>query len=331
MNRVRSSSRGGARHLAPLSAAALICAAAGLSAPPTATGQSALAGTPPALHVAASGEYSWSAARVTVDARMAEGSSLTVTLNWPSGRSEALGLQRESDGAIERHSWTGRLDEPGAYSVEAVIEGPNQDRWTDTASLSLAAGEPQCSLSLAAPSDPTLWWLTEITVNTCDSGAVTGDLATGYVVVTKDGVQVASLDMAGACERTFHIPWEGDYEASVQLADNRGVEATCSSNDVGVDARHPRAWLFGDVAGGIHRTSRPDIGEETPATAAVAGGGLGLMIPHQAGADRTFAFFSRAAGGRGAQQLARRRGGCRVGPQHAGRLFRRWRRGLGPR
>lgn len=256
-----------------------------------------MAETPPSLHFSASGTYSFSSARVTVDARVAEGSELTVRLSGPSGGAETLSMEPGGSGPIGRHTWVGQLPEAGEYRVEATLDGPNQDRWTDSETLTLAAGEPSCSVSVSVPEGPTEWWLTEITANVCESSAATGELATAYVVVERDGVRIASMDMSDACERSFFIPEGGDYVASAEIHDDRGVSATCSSNDVGVEERYPRAWLTMDLAGGALRSSREDI-RDAPATAALGGGGLGFTIPFRSGPGGSLALTTRVAGGR---------------------------------
>ena len=253
--------------------------------------------TPPRLYFAASGEFSFATARVTVDARMTEGAALTVRLTRPSGTTETLSTERNGTGPIARHTWTGSLPEAGDYRVEAVLEGGGRDRWSAAETLSLRAGEPSCAVSLAVPEGPTEWWLQEITANVCESAAATGELATAYVTVTRDGEQIASMDMSQACERSFFIPWGGEYEADAVVHDDRGVNATCSSNDVGVEESHPRAWVTTDFAGGVTRSSRPDV-QDPPNTSPLAGAGLGLTIPFRPASDTTVALTARVAGGR---------------------------------
>lgn len=253
--------------------------------------------TPPRLYFAASGEFSFATARVTVDARMTAGPALTVRLTRPSGATETLSTERNGTGPIARHTWTGSLTEAGDYRVEAVLEGGGRERWSATETLSLRAGEPTCAVSLAVPEGPTEWWLQEITANVCESAAATGELATAYVTVTRDGEQVASMDMSQACERSFFIPWGGEYEADAVVHDDRGVDASCSSNDVGVDESHPRAWVTADLAGGVTRSSRPDV-QNPPNTSPLAGAGLGLTIPFRPASDTTLALTARVAGGR---------------------------------
>lgn len=278
-------------------ASGLTMASFGRPGAPAAGPVQGMGGTPPSLHFSASGTYSFSSARVTVDARVAEGSELTVRLTDPSGGTETLSMEPGGSGAIRRHTWVGQLTEAGQYRVEATLEGPNQDRWTDSETLTLDAGEPSCAVSVSVPEGPTEWWLTEITANVCESSAATGDLATAYVVVERDGVRIASMDMSDACERAFFIPEGGDYVASAEIHDDRGVSATCSSSDVGVDERYPRAWLTLDLAGGALRSSREDI-VDAPATAALGGGGLGLTVPFRSGPGGSLAFSARVAGGR---------------------------------
>lgn len=253
--------------------------------------------TPPRLYFAASGDFSFASARVTVDARMTAGAGLTVRLTGPSGSTETLSMGRNGTGPIARHTWTGQLTEAGEYRVEAVLEGGGRERWAATETLSLRAGEPSCAVSLSVPEGPTEWWLQEITASVCESAAATGELATGYVTVTRDGEQIASMDMSEVCERSFFIPWGGDYEANAEVHDDRGVSATCSSNDVGVEESHPRAWVTADLAGGLNRSSREDL-IDPPNTSPLAGAGLGLTIPFRPASDTTLALTARVAGGR---------------------------------
>lgn len=253
--------------------------------------------TPPRLHFAASGDFSFASARVTVDARMTPGAALTVRLTRPSGATEALAMERGGTGPIARHTWTGQLPEAGDYRVEAVLEGGGRERWAASESLALRAGEPVCSVSLSVPEETTEWWLQEITANVCESAAATGELATAYVTVSRDGERIASMDMSAACERSFFIPRGGEYEAAAEVHDDRGVGATCSSSDVGVEEIHPRAWITADLAGGLNRSTRADV-VDPPNTAPLAGAGLGLTIPFRPAADTTLALTTRVAGGR---------------------------------
>lgn len=253
--------------------------------------------TPPRLYFAASGDFSFASARVTVDARMTAGPDLTVRLTGPSGSTETLSMGRNGTGPIARHTWTGQLTEAGEYRVEAVLEGGGRERWAAAETLSLRAGEPSCAVSLSVPEGPTEWWLQEITASVCESAAATGELATAYVTVTRDGEQIASMDMSEVCERSFFIPWGGEYEADAEVHDDRGVSATCSSNDVGVEESHPRAWVTADLAGGLTRSSREDL-IDPPNTSPLSGAGLGLTIPFRPAADTTLALTARVAGGR---------------------------------
>ena len=256
---------------------------------------------PPVLHFAASGEHAFSSGRITVDARPADGATLTVTLTAPSGTRQTLSMAREGN----RHSWTGHLTEAGTWRADAVVEGPGgagngagAASASATASVSLAAGAPSCSVSVSAPKTPTPYLDAEIVINTCDATAVTGEIATRYARVLQDGVEVSSLDSSDACERRFILPGGGDYEAVLEVVDDRGVSGSCSSPGLDVAARYPRYWLTTDLAAGLWRSTRPDI-LNGPRSEAVGGASAGIVLPHNPDGDRTTAFSARVAGGFG--------------------------------
>ena len=251
---------------------------------------------PPTVHFAASGEYSFSSGRISVDVPILDGSELTVTLVSPSGNRETVSTTRSPSG--RRSTWTGRLPEPGTWRAEVVVEGPNQSRASGEASVSLMPGEPNCSVSLSAPEMATHYLDAAIQVNTCDASAVTGSIANRYVRVLRDGVQVAGVDASDSCERTFILPGDGTYEAVLEVTDDRGVASTCSASELDVVADHPRYWPVMDALGGVYRSSRADI-VDPPQSSALAGAGLGITIPHDAAAARTTAFTARAGGGIG--------------------------------
>ena len=245
---------------------------------------------PPVLHFVASGEYAFSAARITVDVRLEEGARLNVTLTSPSGSSENLTMDREG----KRFSWTGQLREAGAWRAEATVSGVGSPR-SANASVSLEAGAPTCSLSINAPEQATHYLSAEFVVDACGSSAVTGDIATRYITVTQDGVQISTLDASDQCERRFILPGDGNYEATVTIADDRGVTATCSSADVGVDALHARIWPSLDLGGGLYRAMRPDIMSDP--SSLLAGGAAALTIAHRPAEVRTRTLMLRVAGG----------------------------------
>lgn len=252
---------------------------------------------PPVLHFDASGEHAFASGRITVDARLAEGAELTVRLTSPSGQTETLSMTREG----HRFSWTGHLTEAGTWRAEAVVEGAEAGNGSDraraaaSASLPLLAGAPTCSVTVSAPESPTPYLGAEIMVNTCDATAATGEIATRYARIFRDGVEVSTLDSSDACERRFVLPGGGNYEASLEVVDDRGVSGTCSSPGLGVDARYPRFWPILDLAGGTYRSARPDIPE--PRSSPLGGAGVGIMIPHTPGEERTTAFGVRAGAG----------------------------------
>ena len=270
---------------APLSLAAFL--AAGILG----ASSTALAQSPPVVNFVTSGEYAHSSARVTVDATREEGSTVTARLISPSGASETLNLDRDG----RRHSWVGHLREAGTWRVEAVVEGPG-GRQTGEASVSLPGGEPTCSLSVSAPAERTDYIEAEITVNVCDAQATTGSIASRYIRVMQDGVQISGLDATDQCERSFILQGAGIYDAVAEVVDDRGMSATCSSNDVDVEALYARAWLTGDAAGGMTRSSRADI-IDSPSSAPLGGLALGITVPFDPGADSTTAFMARAAAG----------------------------------
>ncbi len=278
-----------AQRLGGAALAALFTAAAGASPAETPP-------DPPILHFEASDEYSFAAARITVDARLMPGAELTVSLTSPSGNREVLTMSRDG----HRHTWTGQLGEVGTWQAEAVVDGPSgsgSERLTASGSVSLRAGEPSCSVSVSAPEVPTHYLDAHIVVDTCEASAQTGQIATRYARVLRDGVQVATLDSTNTCERSFVVPGGGDYEATLEVVDDRGVSGSCTSPGLGVDARYPRFWPTLDFAAGTFRTSRADI-VDGPRSALVGGSGVGIMIPHHSDEDRTTSFHARAGGGR---------------------------------
>lgn len=246
---------------------------------------------PPAIHFVASGDYAFSAARITVDVRLEEGARLNVTLTSPSGGSEALSLDRDGN----RHTWTGQLTEGGTWRAEATVSGAGSPQ-SANASVSLDPGTPTCSLNISAPEQATDYLTAEFVVNSCDASAVTGEIATRYITVLQDGVQISTLDASNQCERRFILPGGGNYEATVTVADDRGVTATCSSADVGVDALHARIWPSLDLGGGLYRAMRPDIATADPSSLLV-GGAAALTIAHQPAETRTRTLTVRVAGG----------------------------------
>lgn len=280
------------RSILPLFAALLLIPASGMAQPEEWP-------PPPTVHFAASGDYSWATARVSVDVHVLDGSELSVTLTSPSGSEETLNVQRES--GSRRHTWTGRLEEPGSWRVAAVVDGPLQGRESGEASLSLMAGEPTCSVALSAPEVATHYLDAAIVVNSCDSAAETGSIATRHVRVLRDGVQVASVNTTDSCERTFILPGDGSYEAILEVADDRGVGATCSSNDLDVAVEYARYWPILDGLAGIYRSERGDI-MNTPQSDPLAGAAIGITIPHDAAAASTTAFSARAGAGIGTNQ-----------------------------
>ena len=246
---------------------------------------------PAVIHFVVSGEYAFSAARVTVDVRLEEGARLNVTLTSPSGGSENLSLDRDG----RRYSWTGQLREAGTWRVEATVSGAGSPQ-SASATVSLEEGTPTCSLNVSAPEQATHYLAAEFVANSCDASAVTGEIATRYITVLQDGVQISTMDASDQCERRFILPGGGNYEASVTIADDRGVTATCSSADLGVDALYPRFWPIADFATGTYKSGRADI-FPSPAASWLSGAGVGVTVPHDALAERTNAFTVRAGGG----------------------------------
>ena len=267
----------------------LVAAAPGLAAPSAAA---QLPQEPPVIHFVASGAYSFSAARITVDVRLEQGARLNVTLTSPSGASETLSMDRDE----RRHSWTGQLDEAGTWRAEATVSGVGSPQ-SANATVSLDEGAPTCSLTISAPEQATHYLTAEFVVNSCGASATTGEIATRYITVLQDGVQISTLDASDQCERRFVLPGDGDYEATVTVADNRGVTVTCSSNDVGVDALHARIWPSLDLGGGLYRAMRPDIASDP--SSLLAGGAAALTIAHQPAEVRTRTLTLRVAGGLG--------------------------------
>ena len=246
---------------------------------------------PPVIHFVVSGEYAFSAARVTVDVRLEEGTRLNVTLTSPSGGSENLTMDRDG----RRYSWTGQLREAGTWRAEATVSGAGSPQ-SASATVSLEAGTPTCSLSISAPERATHYLAADFVVNSCDATAATGEIATRYITVLQDGVQVSTLDASDQCERRFILPGGGAYEATVTIADDRGVTGTCSSADLGVDALYPRFWPIADFVTGTYKSERADI-FPSPEAAWLSGAGMGVTVPHDALAERTNAVTVRAGGG----------------------------------
>ena len=275
-------------HLLPLAGLLLLpLTAAAQSWPP-----------PPQVHFSASGEFTHSTAIVAVDAWVLDGSTLTATLTSPSGSRETLSMERSGN----RSEWTGSLREAGTWRVEVVVDGPNQDRATADASLSLIRGEPTCVVSLSAPETPTHYLEARITVNTCESSAATGEIATRYARVMLNDEEVGAVDASEICERAFILPGDGNYEAVAEVADDRGVTATCSSRDLVVDGDYPGYWLTLDSLGGTQRDSRPDVYDPDSLTSPLVGAGVGITVPRDRRADATTAFSGRAGAGIGTNQ-----------------------------
>ena len=276
-----------ANALAQALALVLLAAPVGLAAPVAAQ----LPQDPPVIHFVASGEYAFSAARVTVDVRLEEGGRLNVTLTSPSGGSENLSMDRDG----KRYSWTGQLREAGTWRAEARVSGAGSPK-SASATVSLDPGTPTCSLTISAPEQATHYLAAEFVANSCDASAVTGEIATRYITVLQDGVQISTMDASDQCERRFILQGGGNYEASVTIADDRGVTATCSSADLGVDALYPRFWPIADFVTGVYQSERADVWpSEEPAW--LSGAGVGVTVPHEAMAERTNAFTIRAGGG----------------------------------
>ena len=246
----------------------------------------------PALHFAASGPFAFASARITVDVRLQEGARLGVTLTPPSGASRDLSLTR----AGNRFSWTGQLDEAGVWRAEATVSGAGPAQ-SASATVSVEEGAPTCAVTVHAPEQPTHYLTAEFVVDGCGAAAVTGEIATRYITVLQDGVRVASMDASDRCERRFVLPGAGAYEATLTVADDRGVTALCSSTDIAVDALHPRFWPIADLATGLYNSERPDVAEDVSGAAWLGGGGIGLTVPHDAAADTTNALTVRAGGG----------------------------------
>ena len=263
----------------------------------------ALSGTPaaaapqapqdaPAIHFTASGPFAFASARITVDVRLQEGARLTVTLTPPSGGSENLSLTR----AGNRFSWTGQLDEAGVWRAEAAVSGAGPPQ-AASATVSIEQGAPTCSVTVRAPEQPTHYLTAEFVADGCGAAAATGEIATRYITVLQDGVRIASMDASDRCERRFILPGGGAYEARLTVADDRGVTATCSSTDLNVDALYPRFWPIADLVTGLYNSERPDVADDVSGAAWLGGGGIGLTVPHDAGADTTNALTVRAGGG----------------------------------
>ena len=247
---------------------------------------------PPAIHFTASGPFTFASARITVDVRLEEGARLGVTLTPPSGASRDLSLTRDG----HRASWTGQLDEAGVWRAEAAVSGAGPSR-TASATVTIEEGAPSCSVTIHAPGQPTHYLTAEFVADGCDAAAVTGEIATRYITVLRDGVQISTMDATGQCERRFVLPGGGAYEATLAVADDRGVTATCSSTDLAVDALYPRFWPIADLATGLYNSERPDVADDAAGAAWLGGGGVGLTVPHDPGAETTNALTVRAGGG----------------------------------
>ena len=246
----------------------------------------------PAIHFAASGPFAFASARITVDVRLQEGARLGVTLTPPSGASRDLSLTR----AGNRFSWTGQLDEAGVWRAEAAVSGAGPSR-TASATVAVEEGAPACSVTIHAPEQPTHYLTAEFVADSCGAAAVTGAIATRYITVLQDGVRIASMDASDRCERRFILPGGGAYEATLAVADDRGVTATCTSTDLAVDALYPRFWPIADLATGLYNSERPDVADDVSGAAWLGGGGIGLTVPHDPAADTTNALTVRAGGG----------------------------------
>ena len=268
-------------------AVAVLSVAPGFAAP----AETQLPQDPPVIHFVASGEYAFSAARVTVDVRLEEGARLNVTLTSPSGGSENLAMDRDG----RRYTWTGQLREAGTWRAEATVSGAGSPR-SANASVSLDPGTPSCSLNVSAPEQATHYLEAEFVADACGSSAVTGEIATRYITVLQDGVQISTLDASAQCERRFILQGGGTYEATVTIADDRGVTATCSSDNLGVDALYPRFWPIADFATGTYKSERTDI-VPSPEASWLSGAGVGITVPHDEAAERTNALTVRAGGG----------------------------------
>ena len=204
--------------LAAASALAAVVAVPGLAA----SSETQSPQDPPVLHFVVSGEYAYSAARITVDVRLEEGARLNVNLTSPAGSTENLTMDRDG----RRYSWTGQLREAGTWRAEATVSGVGSPQAAN-ASVSLEAGTPTCSLNISAPEQATHYLEAEFVVDACGSSAVTGEIATRYITVLQDGVQISTLDASAQCERRFILQGDGTYEATVTVADDRGVTACC--------------------------------------------------------------------------------------------------------
>ena len=245
----------------------------------------------PVVHFVASGEHAFSAARVTVDVRLEEGARLNVTLTSPSGGSENLSMDRDG----RRYSWTGQLREAGTWRAEATVSGEGSPR-SANASVSLMPGAPTCSLNISAPDEATHYLEAEFVADACGSTAATGEIVSRYITVQQDGVQISTLDASAQCERRFILQGGGTYEATLAIADDRGVTATCDSGNLGVDALYPRFWPVADLVTGTYKSERTDI-VPTPEASWLSGAGVGITVPHDEHAERTNAVTFRAGGG----------------------------------
>ena len=184
----------------------------------------------------------------------------------------------------------------GVWRAEAAVSGAGP-RETASATVSLEAGAPTCSVTIHAPEQPTHYLTAEFVADSCGAAAVTGAIATRYITVLRDGVRIAAMDATERCERRFVLPGGGAYEATLTVADDRGVTATCSSTDLAVDALYPRFWPIADLATGLYQSERDDVADDAAGAAWLGGGGVGLTVPHDPAAETTNAVTVRAGGG----------------------------------
>ncbi len=252
--------------------------------------QEQMGGAPPTIHFEASGPYTHASARITVDVRLADGSELEVTLTDPSGERTSPDMDRSGI----RSNWTGQLMDEGTWEAEARVTRSGFDARTVRESLTLSDGAPVCSASLSISDQEVVYDSATIVVNTCESRATTGEIATGYVRIERDGVQIASLDMSDSCERSFIVPGGGDYTALVEIADSRNVRATCEAS-VGATEVHPRFWPTLDLAGGVYRSDRDDIVSDP--SAPLAGGAIGGALDVRPGPGGGTRILGRVASG----------------------------------
>ncbi len=245
---------------------------------------------PPDIHFATSGEFTHASARITADARLRDDAELEVTLTDPAGSRSVLDMDRDGN----RSTWTGQLRDAGEWRAEARLSGSGFAAMSASDSVMVREGPPSCSATLSVSDTAVVHDAAEIVVNTCDSSATTGSLATTYVRIHRDGMPIASLDMSESCERSFILPGGGDYTAEITVTDDRGVVATCEAG-AGAMEVHPRAWPIFDLAGGMYSSTREDIADDP--TSVMIGGGAGLMLSLQPGMEASTRFFARTAAG----------------------------------